>query len=95
MLSVEETRTRVDEADHKNQDIEFESSGGRVITRRISRVRVSRILTLVESMVAMYAPSGLGTVWVEAESQEYVSRTPIPLGQDILHFNVLEVWESC
>jgi hypothetical protein len=80
MLSVDATRIRVEEADHKNQDMELESSGGRVITRRVSRVRVSRMLRLEESMVAMYAPSGLGTEWVEAGNQESVSGTRIDLG---------------
>ena len=79
MFSVDATRSRVEEADHKNQDIELESSGGRVITRRISRERVSRMLSLEESMVAMYAPSGLGTDWVEARNQKHVSWMPIYL----------------
>jgi hypothetical protein len=62
ILSVDATRTLLEEADHKNQDIELASSGGRFITRRISRERVSRMLSFEESTVAMYAPFGLGTV---------------------------------
>lgn len=46
--------------DHENHSIEVASSGGRDITRVISRERVARMLSLEGRTVAMYAPSGLG-----------------------------------
>ncbi len=60
ILSEEPTRIRVDDSDQKNQEIEAASSGGRDITRVISRDRVARMLSLEGRTVAMYAPSGLG-----------------------------------
>lgn len=73
MLSVDASKIRVDEADHRNQEMEHKSSGGRVTTRKVSRERVSRMLSLEESIVAMYAPSGLGIDWVDAGNQKHVS----------------------
>jgi hypothetical protein len=66
-ISCDEPRSmRFDDSDHRNQEIEDASSGGRDMTRVISRDRVARMLSLDRRMVAMYAPSGLGRDWVEA-----------------------------
>jgi hypothetical protein len=43
-------------------------SVGRVITREISRDRITRRVSLPGRRVAMYAPSGLGNECVEAVS---------------------------
>lgn len=61
ILSEEPTSIRFEDSDHKNQEIEDASSGGRDITRVISRDRVARILSLEGKTVAINAPSGLGS----------------------------------
>lgn len=66
MLSVEATRRRFEDSDHRNQCTDAATSGGRDITRAISRDRVSRMLILEGRMVAMYAPFGLGRDRLEA-----------------------------
>ena len=82
ILSDEPTSTRLEDSDHKNQEIEAASSDGRDITRVISRDRVARMLSLEGRTVAMNAPSGLGRDWVDAGYQEwlgaisYSQRTP-------------------
>lgn len=60
MLSEEAIRMRFDDSDHKNQCTDAATSGGRAMARDISRVRVSRMLSLDGSMVAIQAPFGLG-----------------------------------
>jgi hypothetical protein len=60
MISGEPRRTRAEEGDHRNQEIEAASSGGRDITRRFCRERVDRMLSCDGRIVAMNAPSGLG-----------------------------------
>lgn len=60
MLSVEATRIRFEDSDHKNHEIDVASSGGRDITRIISRERVARMLSLEGRIVAIYSPFGLG-----------------------------------
>lgn len=60
-MSVEDTRSRDDDADHKNHVIEDAISGGRFITRVMSSVRVSRMLSFEVTIVARNAPSGLGS----------------------------------
>src|SRR5450756_1055895 len=74
MLSEEPTSIRFEDSDHKNQEIEDTSSGGREITRVISRDRVARMLSLEGRTVAMYAPSGLGRDWVDARCQEVLAK---------------------
>jgi hypothetical protein len=69
MLSCDPTSTRFDDADHKNQEIEATSSEGRDITRMISRERVSRMLRVEGKIIAMYAPSGLGSDCLDAGHQ--------------------------
>jgi hypothetical protein len=61
---------RFEDSDHKNQEIEAANSGGRGITRVISRDRVARMLSLQGRIVAMCAPSGLGRDWAEAGHRE-------------------------
>jgi hypothetical protein len=61
ILSKEPTSIRFEDSDHKNQEVEDASSGGRDITRVISRDRVARMLSLEGRMVAINAPSGLGS----------------------------------
>jgi hypothetical protein len=61
ILSKAPTSIRFEDSDHKNQEIEDASSGGRDITRVISRDRVARMLSLEGRMVAINAPSGLGS----------------------------------
>src|SRR5882724_5339951 len=70
ILSAEPTTIRFDDSDHKNQEMEDASSGGRDITRVISRDRVVRMLSLEGRTVAMYAPSGLGSDWEDATYQK-------------------------
>ena len=90
MLSWDPTSTRFDDADHRNQEIEAANSGGRAITRTISRERVSRMLNVEGKIVAMYAPSGLGSDCLDAECQSSVSNTLGILQSKLLHFKDLE-----
>jgi hypothetical protein len=69
MISCDPTSTRFDDADHRNQEIEATSSEGRDITRMISRERVSRMLRVEGKIIAMYAPSGLGSDCLDAGRQ--------------------------
>lgn len=62
MVSGDATRMRVEDADHRNHDIELARSGGRVTTRVVSRERVLRMVSFEVRMVAMDEPSGLGIV---------------------------------
>jgi hypothetical protein len=71
ILSEDPTSIRLEDSDHKNQETEAASSGGRDITRIISRDRVARMLSLEGRTVAMYTPSGLGKDWVDARYQEF------------------------
>jgi hypothetical protein len=70
ILSEDPTSIRFEDSDHKNHETEAASSGGRDITRVISRDRVVRMLSLEGRTVAMYAPSGLGRDWDDARDQE-------------------------
>jgi hypothetical protein len=56
----------LDDGDHRNHCIEEAISVGSVITRKISRERVERRITFELSIVAIYAPSGLGCAYAEA-----------------------------
>lgn len=60
-LSVDPISMRSDDLDHKNQWIDTASSGGRDITRDISKLRVSLMVSFEGMMVAMQEPSGLGS----------------------------------
>ena len=73
MLSVEASRIRLDVSDHRNQCTDAATSGGREITRVISKDRVSRILSLEGRIVAINAPSGLGRDCIEARFRILVS----------------------
>lgn len=70
ILSDDPRSIRFDDSDHRNQEIDAASSGGRDITRMISRDRVARMLSFEGRMVAMYAPLGLGRDWVDAGHQD-------------------------
>lgn len=59
-MSAEARSIRVEDADHRNHEIDDASSGGRDITRVTSKERVARILSLEGRIVAMCVPSGLG-----------------------------------
>jgi hypothetical protein len=73
MLSVEASRMRLDDSDHRNQCTDAATSGGREITRVTSKDRVSRMLSLEGRIVAINAPLGLGRDWVEARFSILVS----------------------
>lgn len=66
MFSEDAKRSRFEDFDHRNQDIEETSSEGRGITRVTSRDRVSRMLIFAGKRVAINAPFGLGADWLEA-----------------------------
>jgi len=86
ILSEDPTSIRLDDSDHKNHETEAASSGGRDITREISRDRVARMLSLEGRTVAMYAPSGLGRDWEDAKYQKSVSNYQGHLKDRVLHF---------
>lgn len=63
---MDATKTRVDDWDHMNHEMEEAISGGSVTTRAISSERVVRMVSLEGRIVAMNAPSGLGRHCVDA-----------------------------
>jgi hypothetical protein len=68
--AAEATRIAVDDADQRNQFTDAASSGGRDMTRIISRERVARTLSLAGRIVAMYSPLGLGRDCEDARERQ-------------------------
>lgn len=76
IVSAEASSIRLESDDQINRCVAVVKSADNVITRSISSERVSRILSFDGSMVAMYAPSGLGKARDDAEDHESVSKWP-------------------
>ena len=89
MISEDATRSRFDDLDHRNHDIEEASSGGRDMTRVTSRDRVSRMLILAGKSVAINAPFGLGADWLDAKIYRSV-RNHLSTEHNYLHFRQRE-----
>jgi hypothetical protein len=62
----EEMRMRWEDGDQRKLVMEVERAAGRGMTRVVWRERVVRIVSLEGRIVAMKAPSGLGSEWAEA-----------------------------